>query len=125
MAQGFKGLSKTARKAILRGALGATTAIFAEPDAPIAPPKVQVVLAAQAAELQRVPMKSSNVLAAAYAPDSARLFIWFKSGSLYAYEDIPPGMWQGFLVAGSKGQWVYYQLRAKGADSAYAYARVY
>lgn len=115
MAFRIKGLSKTAQKSVLRQARSA----MAEPDLP-------------APERPDVPegldwhnrFSSSNVAAMAYMADFHRLFIRFKSGSVYRYENVEPGMYQGFQSAPSKGRWVYWVLRNGGRDDQYAYSRV-
>lgn len=78
----------------------------------------------QAGDLNWIPVDSSNVSRIAYAEDFRRLFIQFKSGATYAYEDVPKGVWEGFLAAPSKGQYVFYVIRRKGTDSQYAYSRI-
>lgn len=114
---GFRGLSKTARKQVLRTARGA----MGEPaDAPPEKP----MPADQLAGLDWRNVSSTNVARGAYVPDFHRLFLEFKSGAVYKYEGIEPGMWQGFVSAPSKGRWVYYLLRNRGQDDFYAYERV-
>lgn len=80
-------------------------------------------LPAQGAQLNWIPAVSSNVAEYAYDYEFRRLFIRFKSGAGYAYEDVPQQVWDGLLRAGSKGQYVFYQIRNKGTDSIYAYRR--
>lgn len=82
------------------------------------------VLAGQWDSLPQIPVKSSNVDAIAYAQDFERLFVKFKNGTVYAYENVPVDIYRAFLVAPSKGQYVYYLLRGKGADGPYPYKRI-
>lgn len=110
----LRGLSKTARKAVLRQARSA----MAEPNDP-APATPQVP-----SGLDWRNVTSSNVEAGAYLTDFHRLFLRFKSGSVYRYDGVDPGMWGGFLSAPSKGRWVYWVLRNGGRDDQFAYSRV-
>lgn len=68
---------------------------------------MSAVLRAQAADLDWVPVSSSNLRAVAYARDFRRLFVSFKGGGLYAYEDVPEGVYQGLLAAPSKGEYLH------------------
>jgi hypothetical protein len=136
MMAGFRGLSKTARKAVLRTARQAVKS-GGEPPAGGRPAfgsgmsnadwerfEKNTQSALDMAALDWVSVSSSNVAMGAYQPDFRRLFIRFNSGSVYRYEDIPKQMWDDFLSAPSKGQWVYRTLRANGTDSYYAYSKV-
>jgi hypothetical protein len=80
-------------------------------------------LPAQAGQLNWIPAVSSNVQAYAYDYEGLRLFIRFKNGSSYAYDDVPQNVWDGLLRAGSKGRYVWEAIRGKGTDSIYAYRR--
>ncbi len=71
-----------------------------------------------------VRVKSSNVRALKYMSDFGYLFVQFKAGSIYAYFNVPPGVYQGFLSAPSKGEYLFAVIRAKGTDSRYGYERV-
>jgi hypothetical protein len=82
------------------------------------------VLPAQAATLNWIPAVSTNVAEYAYDYEGLRLFIRFKSGALYAYEDVPQTVWDGLLSAGSKGQYVFHTIRDRGTDSRFAYRRI-
>lgn len=81
---------------------------------------MSAVLAAQADTLDWLPVASSNVRAVAYAADFRRLFIRFDAGR-YAYEGVPPGVFQGLVAAPSKGTYVFYVIRNKGRDDRYVY----
>lgn len=78
------------------------------------------VLLSQWADLPAIPVSSSNVASGAYADDFGRLFVEFNNGSIYAYENVPPAVWQSFLTAASKGKWVNQILKAGG----YGYRKV-
>jgi hypothetical protein len=70
------------------------------------------------------PVRSSNVKEVAYLPDFKYLFVRFHSGAEYVYETVPEGVYQGLLAAPSKGQYIYFVIRAKGTDSVYPFRRV-
>lgn len=78
------------------------------------------VLRAEADTLEWTPVRSSNIAALAYSPAFGRAFCRFKDGATYAYK-IPRPVFDGWLAAPSKGQYLYYVVRAKGTDSAYEY----
>lgn len=80
-------------------------------------------LPAQAGQIDWLPVNSSNVAAIAYEEDFRRLFIRFKSGWAYAYEDVPFSVWNAFLAAPSKGKFVFDVIRGAGTDGIYAYRR--
>lgn len=82
------------------------------------------VLQAEADSLEWVSVKSSTVKRIAYSASFSRLFVDFKSGGMYAYDGVPKAIYDAFLVAPSKGQFVYYTIRAKGTDSYYAVRKV-
>lgn len=69
------------------------------------------VYAAQAADADWRPVTSSNVAAVGYAADFHRLFVRFHGGATYAYLDVPPDVWQAFMDAPSKGEFVYDVIR--------------
>jgi hypothetical protein len=47
----------------------------------------------------------------AYDPDAQRLFIDFKTGGVYAYQDVPRAVFAGFREAQSKGQFFQTAIR--------------
>ena len=81
------------------------------------------------ADVEWVPVRSSNVAAIAYyelpTPPYRRLYVKFKgSGSVYAYDAVPRGLYDGMLAAPSVGEYLYAVIRRKGTDSEFAYERV-
>ena len=48
-------------------------------------------------------VKSSNIDAAAYDPESQKLSVRFKGGSVYHYAEVPPEKADGLLNADSPG----------------------
>lgn len=88
------------------------------------------VLLAESQSLDWVRVKSSNLAAVAYARDFSRLYVEFKpSGkrpaALYVYHHVERGEWEGLLAASSKGQYLYYVIRAKGTDALHGYDQIY
>lgn len=78
-------------------------------------------LAARAQDLDWQTVDSSNVSAVAYDADFQRLYIQYKGGSTYVYEDIPSNVWQSLLSADSIGEFIYDEIRGangKRADKA-------
>lgn len=54
-----------------------------------------------------VPVVSSNLAAVGYDPAERTLYVAFKSGALYAYDDVPPTvpllLWDVYRCGGSIG----------------------
>lgn len=86
--------------------------------------KSSSVKLAYLAQAEWVRVRSSNVDAVWYQPDFRYLWIKFKSGAVYLYMDVDLGVYQGLLAAPSKGQYVYYVIRAKGTDSRFPYEEI-
>ena len=82
---------------------------------------MSAVLKAQAADLEWIPVDSSNLAAVAYAADFRRLFVRFKNGNTYAYEDVHEGIYQQMLMAPSKGKFLHEAIKR---GSQYVYTRV-
>jgi TIR domain/KTSC domain len=55
-------------------------------------------------EIERIPVRSSNLASVGYDPDSCVLEIAFHSGSVYRYFDVPECLFQGLLGASSHGR---------------------
>lgn len=70
------------------------------------------------------PVSSSNVAAVGYHPDFRRLYVRFKNGQAYRYEDVPAEVYRMLMVADSKGGFIHRVIRGNGSDSIYAYSRV-
>lgn len=49
---------------------------------------------------------STDVLTAGYDPDGLEMQIQFTNNRIYSYANVPPEIYQSFLDAPSKGQWV-------------------
>lgn len=52
------------------------------------------------------PVRSSNLREVSYSQDFAYLFVRFKSGSVYVYRHVEPGVYAGLLAAPSKGEYL-------------------
>jgi hypothetical protein len=88
------------------------------------------VLLAEAEGLDWHLVTSSNVAAAAYALDFARLYVEFKPhgprpAALYVYHKVPRGVYEGLVAAPSAGRYVHAVLRNGGRDNVYAYEQLY
>lgn len=57
------------------------------------------------------PVDSSAILEIDYDPASRTLFIRFVDGDLYAYFDVPAGVYDRFLAADSKGRFFAEEIR--------------
>ena len=81
-----------------------------------------------------VPADSSNVFAYGYDVNSWNLYVRFRAestsnplqkanapGPLYQYSHVPPELFLKFLRAGSKGNWVWDNLRVRGTVSGHRY----
>ena len=63
--------------------------------------------------MEWVPVYSHSLLAVAYVPEKARLFVRFrKSPYTYGYYGVPRSVFDGLLSASSKGR--YYQRYVRG-----------
>lgn len=62
--------------------------------------------------MQRTSVDSSNIASIGYDENSITLEIEFHNGGIYQYFDVPVGIYQGIMGAGSKGQ--YFAQHIKG-----------
>jgi uncharacterized protein len=69
--------------------------------------------------MERIPVESSNVASIGYDSDTSTLEVEFQSGSVYQYFDVPEHVFDGFVQAPSKGQYLNHEIR-----DAYRYARM-
>lgn len=58
---------------------------------------------------------SSNVTSSQYDPENDTLYLQYKGGDWYGYEDTSPREAAGFYSAGSKGKWAWDHLRVRGS----------
>jgi hypothetical protein len=71
------------------------------------------------ADIVLTPVNSSNVAAVGYDPATARLYVVFRGGTLYAYEGVPPAVHAGLMAAPSKGRYLNDEIKG-----AYDYRRL-
>ena len=65
-------------------------------------------------------VESSNLDWVAYDEDKKKLYVQFKSGSYYSYDDVPRNIFEDLLTASSKGRYFWMKIRDK-----YNYKRIY
>jgi hypothetical protein len=57
--------------------------------------------------MQRAEINSTSIKSLGYEPETGVLEIEFKdSGEVYRYFDVPPGEYEAFLLASSKGSYL-------------------
>jgi hypothetical protein len=61
--------------------------------------------------MNRTPVSSSNVASIGYDPSTLTLEVEFTNGSIYQYFDVPEMVYQEFMRAGSKGQFLHTNIK--------------
>ena len=56
--------------------------------------------------MQLDPVESSMVAAIGYDPNLKALVVLFNSGKAYQYQGVPPEVYQGLVIASSKGRYM-------------------
>lgn len=69
--------------------------------------------------MNREPIASSTIIAIGYDEPSQTLEVEFKSGAVYQYYNVTQVLYEQLMQAGSKGQFLAYQIK-----NAYPYSRV-
>lgn len=69
--------------------------------------------------MKREPVASSNLAAVGYDEPSETLEVEFHNGAVYQYYNVPKGIHEEMMRAGSKGQFLHVYIK-----NAYAYSRV-
>lgn len=69
--------------------------------------------------MDRTPVRSSNVVSVGYDKNSKTLEVEFRTGRVYQYAGVHANTARAFLVAPSKGKYVWRRVRDK-----YSYVRV-
>lgn len=64
-------------------------------------------------ELEEVMLKSSNLFSAGHDPFNRRLFVKFRDGSIYSYEDVRWGVFRDLVTAKSPGRYFQQNIRNK------------
>jgi hypothetical protein len=58
-------------------------------------------------------VESSSIASAGYRPDQEVLEVRFRSGAVYRYLNVPPGIHGAFLAAESKGRYFNEAIRGR------------
>lgn len=58
-------------------------------------------------------MPSSVITAISYDPDSRSLKVWYVSGMLYEYKEVPEDIYKALKIAGSKGRYLNHYIKGK------------
>ncbi len=69
--------------------------------------------------MEHIPVISSNLRSVGYDPDSLTLEIKFRSGGLYQYYNVPVGVYEGLMSAGSHGGYHHQNIKWN-----YSYRRI-
>ena len=69
--------------------------------------------------MDRLTVQSSNVASVGYDDNAATLEVEFQNGTVYQYYGVPQNMYEQFMRAPSKGQFLNTYIK-----NAYAYSRV-
>jgi hypothetical protein len=63
------------------------------------------------------PVTSSNVAAAMYSEPDRTLTIEYKDGPVWAYDPVSPAQALAFIRAGSKGAWLWDNIKVRGSQT--------
>lgn len=69
--------------------------------------------------MERVPVRSSNIVSVGYEDDDGILEVEFSGGALYEYYRVPRQVFDGLLASSSPGQYL-----ATNVKDVYQYRRV-
>jgi KTSC domain len=61
--------------------------------------------------MQREPVKSSSIASVGYERSTHRMEVQFTDGRIYRYQEVPYGIFEGFLEAYSKGRYYNEKVR--------------
>lgn len=61
--------------------------------------------------MERIAVSSSNISAIGYDADSQVLEVEFTNGAVYAYSGVPPGEYESFANADSKGKYLHANIK--------------
>lgn len=61
----------------------------------------------------RTPVESTNLASVGYAPETGALYVEFKGGALYRYNNVRPEVHDALMAAESKGQFFIREIRSK------------
>ncbi len=57
------------------------------------------------------PVRSSNIAAIGYDDANSHLYVYFHAGARYRYSGVPSGVYEAFLAARSKGEFLWDRIR--------------
>lgn len=60
-----------------------------------------------------VPVVSTDIAAAGYEPQTFEMQVQFTNGMIYSYAGVPPEVYDGFIIAPSKGSYFAQVFRRK------------
>ena len=63
--------------------------------------------------MEMIDVESSNLDSIGYDEPTREMNIAFNDGSLYAYYNVPPDIWNGFQNASSAGQYFHQNIKGK------------
>ena len=69
--------------------------------------------------MERTPVSSSNIPAIGNDTDSETLEVEFTNGTVYSYSNVPPGEYEAFMNADSKGKYLHANIKGR-----YPYVRL-
>ena len=61
--------------------------------------------------MERTPVSSSNISAIGYDADNNVLEVEFTNGAVYSYSGVPPGEYETFMNADSKGKYLHANIK--------------
>jgi hypothetical protein len=61
--------------------------------------------------MDRTPVASSTIVSIGYDPESLTLEVEFKNGTVCQYTDVPPGEYEAFMYAESKGSYLHSNIK--------------
>lgn len=65
------------------------------------------------------PVQSSNIVAVGHDAETSKLFVQFKSGGTYQYDNVPPEAHAAFVGAESVGKHFHAEIKGKYEGSKY------
>ena len=65
---------------------------------------------------EMIPVESSNLKAIGYDPDNQELYVSFLNNTTYKYLNVPEEIFNAFLEAGSKGQFLHRNIKMAGFE---------
>lgn len=88
----------------------------------IEPTRPKVLWTAITDGIEMYDVNSSTVEAVGYDEKTSTLYVDFKNGGVYAYENVPMNYWQALQQADSKGSWTHWFLVVN--DDEFPYRKV-